>query len=289
LIKKKQKKEVFTAEDKNVLNTVKKYGLSSFELDRVLKEPPKDSKTNKKLYDHAVMGRVKIGIFSDSHIGVKEFDENLFIRAAQTFKKEKVIAAYHPGDILEGMSGREGHIYELAYTGFSQQITYAVKLFKKHFRGLKVYGIIGNHDLWYKKKMNQGIDVGQELEARLGKDNFEYLGENDANIKLGPRTIMKLFHPNDGTAYATSYKMQKLVESLESGKKPQIIVEGHYHKALYMFCRNVHCIEAGTLCGQTEFMRGKKIPAHKGFWILDMDIAKTGITRFTPSFYPSYD
>jgi hypothetical protein len=56
-----------------------------------------------------------------------------------------------------------------------------------------------------------------------------------------------------------------------------------------MFNRNIHCIEGGTLCGQTGWMRGKKIPAHKGFWILEFDISKRGITRFVPHFYPAYD
>jgi len=88
---------------------------------------------------------------------------------------------------------------------------------------------------------------------------------------------------------ATSYKLQKLIESLESGKKPQVLLSGHYHKALYMFCRGVHGFECGTICNQTGWMRGKKIPAHKGFGIIDINIAKEGgVESLIHEFYPSY-
>jgi predicted phosphodiesterase len=248
-------------EDKNILSTIKKWGINSFELNEILKS--KITPTKSKFHDHTILGYSKIGIISDTHIGSNKFDENLFALAGKTFRENKVDAVYHAGDILEGMSGRDGNIYELDYMGFSKQIGYAVKLWKKYFKGLKTFAITGNHDLWFKIRNNSGIDAGEELENRLGKDIFEYLGESEANVKLGPKTIMKLFHPNDGTAYTVSYKLQKLIESLESGRKPNILIEGHYHKALYMFYRNIHGLESGTLCGQTEFMRGKKIAAHK--------------------------
>ena len=273
-------------EDKNLLNTIKKYGVNSSELNEILKQPKPE---NHKFHDHTTsLKRLKIGIISDTHIGVKQFDENLFAKAGYIFRKEKVIAVYHVGDILEGMSGRDGNVYELEYIGFSQQIKFAVKLWKKYFKGLKTYAIIGNHDLWYKKRNNGGVNVGEELESRLGIDSFEYLGENEVDVKLAPRIVMKLFHPNDGTAYAISYKLQKLIESLESGRKPNILIEGHYHKALYLFHRNVHGFEAGTLCGQTEWMRGKKIVAHKGFWVLEILIASNGIFECITHLYPDY-
>ena len=246
-----------------------------------------DKPTKIRNYSLPTSDTKKIGIISDTHIGHEMFDEGLFKHAGQVFRKEKVEAVYHSGDILEGMSGRDGQVFELAQIGFSQQINYAEELFKKYFKGLQVYGITGNHDDWYKKRNNGGISVGEELEKRV--PNFHFLGENEADVTLNPGITMKLFHPGDGTAYATSYKLQKLIESLSGGKKPNLLVEGHYHKALYMFNRNVHGIEAGTLCGQTGWMRGKKIPAHKGFWILDMEFSKRGIKKLTPSFYPSYD
>jgi len=228
----------------------------------------------------------KVGVFSDAHIGQEMFDPILFERMGRTFKKENVDAIYQAGDILEGMSGRDGQVYELTQVGFSKQIKYAAQLFNSFLSGFKIFGIDGNHDAWYKKKNNAGVIVGEELSKLV--TNYTHLGEMEADVKLAPNIIMKLFHPNDGTAYATSYKLQKIIESFSGGEKPQILLEGHYHKALYMFHRNIHALECGTISGQTVWMRGKKIPAHKGFWILDIWYNKNGIQKFVPEFFPEY-
>lgn len=57
-----------------------------------------------------------------------------------------------------------------------------------------------------------------------------------------------------------------------------------------MFSRNVFGFECGTLCGQTQWMRGKKIAAHKGFGIVEIWVAKEGgIERLRHEFFPHYD
>lgn len=243
---------------------------------------------NNRVYDNPKTGHIRIGIISDTHIGHEKFDEELFKYSGKIFRQEKVQGIYHAGDILEGMSGREGNVYEMSQIGFANQIAYAEKLISEYYKGLKVFAINGNHDLWFKIKNNAGVNVAEELQRRLPKQ-FVYLGDMEADVKFADNCVMKLFHANDGTAYASSYKLQKLIESLEGGSKPQIILSGHYHKALTMFNRNVYGIEAGTLCGQSGFMRGKKLAAHKGFYILDFDITKKGISKFTTTFYPAYD
>lgn len=243
-------------------------------------------KNHKKLYNHDFGSKhIRIGVISDTHIGHSKFDEKLFMKAVTFFNNEKVEAVYHVGDMLEGMSGREGHIYELCKIGFSEQIKYAEHLFNE-FK-VPVFGITGNHDQWYLKKNNAGVDVGEELEKRV-KD-FTYLGLNEADITLNSKFKLKLFHANDGTAYATSYKLQKLMESFGGGEKPHLLFEGHYHKAMYMFNRNIHGFESGTIMGQSEFMRLKKIPAHKGFWSVDLYFGNKSIERVKAEFLAKYD
>ncbi len=272
---------------KEIIKVVKKRGLSAPELEKILSSVETGNEPQRKQAFRDYVGKnSRIGIISDTHIGHKEFDEPLFAYAGKTFRKEGVDKVYHCGDILEGMSGREGHIYELNQIGFAQQIKEAERIFTKHLKGLDVKGINGNHDLWYAKKNNGGVNVSSELAQRV--ENYTHLGDEEADVELKKGITMKIFHPNDGTAYATSYKLQKLIESLTGGEKPEVLAEGHYHKALYMFNRNVHALEAGTLCGQSKWMRGKKIPAHKGFWILDIEMGGGGIGKFKPAFYPGY-
>lgn len=247
----------------------------------------KDIKPAIKTYHHYNGKKVKFGVISDTHIGHKKFDEIMLDHARYEFQKEGIKDIYHPGDICEGMSGRPGHVYELAHIGFQQQTDEAVRVFEKYLNKFQIYAITGNHDDWFKLKNDNGANVGRSLADRL--DNFTYLGENEADVMLAHNVKLKLFHPNDGTAYATSYKLQKLIESLGGGEKPNILLSGHYHKAMYMFCRNVHGFESGTLCGQSWFMRGKKIPAHKGFWAVQAELGTRGVESLKTIFYPAYD
>lgn len=229
---------------------------------------------------------IKYGVISDTHIGSKYFDEELFHEAVTRFKKEKVDFVIHPGDHVEGMSGRPGHVYELQDIGFEAQVSHAESLYRE-LDTIPIYGIDGNHDYWFVQKHDSGAFVGRTLDRRLR--NFTHLGEWEGDLDIGKGNIIKLFHANDGTAYAHSYKLQKLVESFTGGEKPSVVHSGHYHKALYQFSRNVHGFESGTLQGQSGFMRGKKIAAHKGYWIIDIHHNKFGIQRLIPEFVAAYD
>jgi len=276
-----------TGEQNKILKSVSKRNINSQDLERILKSLEQtNNPPQSKVFKHYRGTKRKIGIISDTHIGQKEFDEPLFKHMGQIMREEGVDEIYHVGDLLEGMSGRPGHVYELNHIGFEQQINEAERLFNKYLKNLKIYGINGNHDLWYAKMANGGVNVSSELAQRV--ENYTHLGDEEADIEFKKNITMKLFHPNDGTAYATSYKLQKLMESFTGGRKPNVLIEGHYHKALYMFNRNIHGIEAGTLCGQTKWMRGRKIPAHKGFWILNIELGRDGIGKFCPTFYPGY-
>lgn len=264
---------------------LKKYNIEESDLERVLQSIQNSSPKKSQLWKDYFTSKTKIGIFSDCHIGHEMFDEPFFKQMVRTFKKEKVDRVYQTGDILEGMSGRDGQIYELNEIGFDNQFNKAVH-FLDMLKDFPIYGIDGNHDEWFKIKGNQGIEVGKQLEDKLS--HYTHLGCMEADVEIRKGIKMKLYHGRDGSAYATSYKMQKLMESFTGGEKPNIVLSGHYHKALYMFNRNIHGLECGTMCGQTGWMRGKKIPAHKGFWIVDLELGKGGIGKFGVNFYPGY-
>lgn len=246
----------------------------------------REKPTSKRLH-RTRCKNVRYGYISDTHIGQQEFDEELFKEATKRFNAE-VDFVIHPGDHLEGMSGRPGHVYELALIGFQQQLNKAVELYNDI--EVPMYGIDGNHDQWFKQKGDIGAIVGQELGARV--PNYTHLGEweGDLEIGAGARKIsMKLVHPGDGTAYADSYKIQKRIESLSGGSKPNILHSGHYHKSIYLFRRNVHGFESGTLCGQTQWMRGKGIQAHKGYGIVELKFNEHGVQSLKHEWVPCYD
>jgi predicted phosphodiesterase len=225
------------------------------------------------------------GYFSDAHIGHQKFHPELWDKMVLYFRQLKPDFICDVGDHLEGMSGRPGHVFELSHIGFRQQFEYAVKLFKK-LGNVPVYGIDGNHDEWYFRRGDMGIVVGDELARVL--PNYHNLGQDEGNLVVKGVKI-RLFHANDGTAYAHSYKIQKYIESLSGGEKPDIVLSGHYHKYLKTFIRNVYGFECGTLCGQTGWMRGKKIAAHMCFGFITVTVSKGKLIDLTDKHVPHFE
>lgn len=261
-----------------------KHNLTEAELKNILKSGSSPNKAVRTYKHYYGPNHTRFLLCGDSHIGHKDFDKKLWSRMIDVARKENVEAIYHTGDVIEGMSGRDGHIYELDKIGGSAQCDYAADLM--NLTDKPIYFITGNHDGWMMKKNNAGFDVGKYLDDKV--NHAEFLGPDEADIKLAPNVTMKLIHPGDGTAYALSYKPQKRIESFDGGKKPNIMAEGHYHKLLNFFYRNVHSFDTGTFCGQTPFMRSKNIAANKGFWVVDVKHGKKGIDEITPKLYPSY-
>jgi len=82
--------------------------------------------------------------------------------------------------------------------------------------------------------------------------------------------------------------MQKYINSLTGGEKPNVIMQGHFHKSECLFYRNVHAFQGGCVQSQTPFMRRKRTPAMVGFWIVELTISETGIERCRGEFFPNY-
>jgi len=226
--------------------------------------------------------RIRFGVISDTHFGSVYTNEEHYIQALKEFKKERCEFIIHSGDVTEGMSNRPGHTYECNKLGYDAQKEYAIEmlsLWKK-----PMYIIDGNHDRWYIK--SNGALIVKDICEQLPKAH--YLGHDEGDISLKGKSILKLWHGEDGNSYAISYRMQKVVESLTGGEKPGMMLMGHTHKQGYFFERHVHIFGAGCIESQSKWMRGKRIAAHVGFWIVDVWVNKQGISKVRSTWYPFY-
>lgn len=233
---------------------------------------------------------IKFGAFSDAHMGHKDYRPDVLMKMILDGKKQGIEFWVNAGDTMEGMSGREGHIYELDYLGYSAQMDFFVNQFKR-FR-IPIYSIEaqGSHSGWYKNKGNMGLNIGEEMERR--SKHYKFIGYDEQDIILDNGLKIRLRHPGGGTAYAISYKMQKHILSMSGGKKPHVLIQGHFHKMNHMFYRNIHGFDAGCLCDQTPFMKKLDTPAHVGYWILDVNMyrnKKRGVERVDSQFVPFYE
>jgi predicted phosphodiesterase/transposase len=224
---------------------------------------------------------IKFAHFTDTHIGSVFFVRKYLEDAIKEAERQGCSFIAHTGDVLEGLSGRKGQIYELTHTSIDGQEGLAVELFSKWRK--PIYFVDGNHDRWTSKEV--GHNSVKTIAAQLEKG--WYLGQDEGEVRLkGVR--VKLFHGEDTSSYATSYRVQKLVESFPGGDKPNVLLVGHTHKQLYAFERHIHCVSGGALSLQSSWMRSKRLAHHAGFWIIEMAVNKQGVAWFQPRWYPFY-
>lgn len=208
----------------------------------------------------------RFAVMADTHLGHRQAREDWVLRAFEDMEEEGVEFILHVGDLVEGMSGRPGHVYELSHTGFQAQIGCAADLFA--LAPVPIKAILGNHDLWFSGKGDAGVDVGAALALRM-PGHFECLGYHEADVVVNGIKV-KLWHGMDGKAYAKGYRGQKIVETLPGGGKPHILLLGHAHDSAFFVTRNVCVFECGTFSLQSDFMRYTKKEACPGWWSIEV-------------------
>lgn len=227
---------------------------------------------------------LRFAIMGDTQIGSKYAQLTYLHQFYDLCEKEGITSVYHTGDITDGLKMRPGHEYELYEISADEMRDDVVANYPRR-KDITTYFITGNHDASLYKHV--GYDIGQAIAN--SRSDMVYLGRDCAIVNLTPNCTLELRHPWDGTAYALSYKIQKMIEAMESDSKPNILAVGHYHKAEYLFYRNVHALQTGCFQGQTPFTRGKGISIHIGGWLVTATVDTNGyIQRFAPEFIPFY-
>lgn len=224
---------------------------------------------------------VRFGFMTDTHIGSIYSRDEVFLEAVNTMRVSGCEFICHSGDVTEGMSNRPDQIYQLSEIGYTAQKEKAIQLLSE-WDG-PWYMIDGNHDRWFVK--SSGAYIVEDIAGSL--NNAVYLGQDEGDLIIGDATI-KLWHGEDSSSYATSYRLQKLIESLSGGQKPNVLLAGHTHKQGYFFDRNIHVVSGGSMQLQSKWMRGKRIAAHVGYHIIDMTITDDGVTRFNIEWLPYF-
>lgn len=230
----------------------------------------------------------RFGIISDTHVGSLYDNQPLLEAAYDVFSKEGIKKVYHAGDLVDGESMFPGHTYEIRLHGADAQAKEVIKTYPRR-KGIHTDFITGSHDLSFYKRA--GTDIAERIDEN--RDDMTYLAPECADIHLkgkGKRKChIKMIHPGGGTAYALSYRGQKMIESFTGGEKPHILVTGHFHKAEFIpNYRNVAYIQAGCTQDQTPFMMRKNIAAMQGFWIAEIAFNKDGMANMKTQFYPYF-
>lgn len=215
--------------------------------------------------------KLKIGILSDTHVGHRECQLDYIHSVYDQFKKEKVAAVYHTGDLIEGrMKPKVTHPNERHEHNPEDQVKFLAKNYPDV--GINTYYLEGKFpQSFFKELGEEGTNIGAMILEK--RPDLIYLSAFEADVRLSPRTTLRLSHSPQATPYAVSYYPQREVASLGGGSKPDILAIGGTH---YLYnipdYRGVAVYLSGTLQRQTPFMRSRKRPANLGAWILEIEL-----------------
>lgn len=233
---------------------------------------------------------LKLLLISDTHLCNKadRLDILRYLYAKAEDKGIKQIL--HCGDLTDGMYlNRPQHLYELKCVGFDEHLQYVLEKYPK-FSG-KTYFIGGNHmDTYFK---NGGSDLGSAIAKN--REDMVYLNPDTADLKIGKLGI-HMHHGGGGRAYSLSYKLQRYVETLPQDKKIDIVMQGHFHNAMYMYYMGKHCFQVGALEDETPFSRSMGFKNEKSCYWLDINLDDKGeihsiipeIETFEKKYYRRY-
>jgi len=222
--------------------------------------------------------KVKFGFITDTHIGSKYTSSDYIVDIMRKMEDEGCEFIAHAGDVTEGMSHRQGHVYELTHVGYTSQKEEAIRVFSQ--TSLPVYAIDGNHDRWFYKSV--GAKIVHDISEAL--DNFMFLGHDEGNIMVGGVRI-NLWHGEDGSSYAYSYRPQKVIESLHDESTPDIMLMGHVHKYISTLIRGTYVISGGSVQQQSKWMRSTRKEAHVGFNIIEFQHDGQNVISLNNEFY----
>jgi len=221
------------------------------------------------------------GFIGDTHIGSKYCRYDVLDDLYKRFDNEGVDRVFHGGNWIEGEA--RFNKYDIDVYGLDAQCQALAERYPETYS--VTYAVTGDdHEGWYAQ--NAGIDIGKHMENIMvdsGRSDWSDCGYMEAFFKLKNfsserSTQLLLMHAGGGSAYATSYRPQKIVEAFSGGEKPSVLLIGHYHKASYNHFRNVHCIQVGCTQDQTPFLRKKGIHVDVGGGICQLrQNPKTGV------------
>lgn len=226
-------------------------------------------------------GTYRFGWLGDTHLCSKYERLDVLRDLYRRFATADLDRIFHAGNWIDGEA--RFNKFDIHRHGMDAQIKYLCDTYPK-VDGLITYAITGDdHEGWYCQR--EGVDIGKyaENEMRaLGRTDWVNLGYMEAFVPLthaksGQTSQLQIVHPGGGSAYATSYTVQKLVESYSGGSKPAVLLAGHYHKLEFINVRNVWCIQTGCTQDQTPFARKKRLHYSLGGGICELEQdAETG-------------
>lgn len=243
-----------------------------------VKAPPIDRLSVRRLPIEPVKGEIVFAVASDIHFASKlhrgECLKDFIDTAMEDFGVKLVLM---PGDIVAGINMYRGQLNEITGWGAEHQVAAAVDGLPRR-TGLSYKMIGGNHD----ESLMHAAGANVVKAIAKARPDVEQYGFYSAMVDLvvpGAKKPIKieLHHPDKAGAYALSYHMQKEIEQIPPGMKPQMIFMGHTHQVNFLpDYRGIAGFYCGTFEDQTLFLKRKHASPNIGGWIVRVGVCADG-------------
>lgn len=252
------------------------------ELSTVLPDQQNLHKLDKALLDG---DELTIGVVSDTHLSSNEQALEELHLAYDHFAERGIREVWHAGDFTCGTGIFRGQSAEIFNHTFERQVDYLTENYPKR-DGIITRGISGNHDIegdFGKAGANPVVALANK------RPDIEYLGDYSAWIELPNNAWVHLLHPKGGMSYSFSYKAQKLVDGYPAGRKPAILIPGHWHVKGNINARSVEVLWPGCFEWRSKFLERLGLHPKVGFHVLTVRLADDGsLVRFLPEWLSFY-
>jgi predicted phosphodiesterase/biotin operon repressor len=220
----------------------------------------------------------RFGVVSDTHLSSNEEALAELHAAYDYFAQEGITTVLHAGDWTTGRGVFPNQDSEIKVHDVSKQARRLVDEYPLR-DGITTIGIAGNHDL-EGAAGRIGFDPVYHLAA--AREDIIYLEGMSAWVEIGAEELgdsapyVHLLHGKGGMSYAVSYKAQKLVDGYPSGRKPAILIPGHWHVRGQFEARGVQVLFPGCFEWQSPFMARLGLHPAVGFHVVEATIAGDG-------------
>lgn len=216
-----------------------------------------------------------VGVISDLHVASKHHEPEALAEHIRYCVEDCGVKDFMvPGDIVAG-GGRYHFLrFEVTRTGIEDQCAEALKTFPQ-YPGVRYHMIAGNHD----ESFDVGIDAARQMvriATEEGRGDLLYYGARGAMLRLGGLR-WELWHPGGSLGYSHDYRTKRHVDATAPEDRPDILLVGHFHQAMYFQRGGVHAFLCGTFeSGASSF--GKMIGGDValGGWIIRYAVAANG-------------
>jgi len=260
--------ENLNSEPKRILDEIKKLRRAGYEIvredDYYYFNGKKSEYSQTNVTPINVGKEFKLAFIGDTHIGSKYARLDFLHKFYDVAKLEGVQYVIHAGDVIDGVGVYPTQTSQLSKFTIDDQVEEVINFYPND---INTFFICGNHCL---KQYQRGLSIHPGKVISQQRKDMKWIGDFYARLRLGRSNVyIDVVHPTGQPAYAISYKLQKYIEKLPSGNKPNILLWGHFHTAMYMSYRNIHAFQVGCFQDANDLTARMGIYPVIGGWIIE--------------------